>query len=143
MNIKCLRIQFKTLFRRPPQVKSSKSQIHAKFYKIPTIRFEDQQLTSFSGLLIFQVLFAKLNSQSLKRLQQLGPLRRPQKQRRSQKLLRHLLLKRYRKNRQKRGLCQSKQTLPVSFIESLARRSRLLSKWATRSKKTPLFVCLK
>lgn len=42
-------------------MKSSKSQIHAKFYKIPTIRFEDQQLTSFSGLLIFQVLFKRLN----------------------------------------------------------------------------------
>ena len=41
-------------------MKSSKSQIHAKFYKIPSIRFEDQQLTSFSGLLIFQVLFKRL-----------------------------------------------------------------------------------
>jgi len=42
-------------------VKSSKSQIHAKFHRIPTIRFEDQQLTSFSGLLIFQLLFKRLN----------------------------------------------------------------------------------
>jgi hypothetical protein len=42
-------------------VKSSKSQIHAKFHKIPTIRFEDHQLTSFSGLLIFQLLFKRLN----------------------------------------------------------------------------------
>ena len=50
-----------TLFRRPPQVKSSKSQIHVKFHRIPTIRFEDQQLTSFSGLLIFQLLFKRLN----------------------------------------------------------------------------------
>jgi hypothetical protein len=49
------------LFRRPPQVKSSKSQIHAKFHKIPQIRFEDQQLTSFSGLLIFQLLFKKID----------------------------------------------------------------------------------
>jgi hypothetical protein len=38
-----------TEFRRPPQVKSSKAQIFAKFLKIPTIRFEDQELTSFSG----------------------------------------------------------------------------------------------
>jgi len=38
-------------------VKSSKAQIVAKFHKIPVIRFEDQQLTSFSGLLIFQQLF--------------------------------------------------------------------------------------
>ena len=42
-------------------MKSSKSQIHAKFHSIPTIRFEDQQLTSFSGLLIFQLLFKRLN----------------------------------------------------------------------------------
>ena len=45
-----------TLFRRPPQVKSSKAQIQVKYHKIPTIRFEDQKLTSFSGLLIFQGL---------------------------------------------------------------------------------------
>jgi len=42
-------------------VKSSKAQIHAKFYKIPTIKFEDHKLTSFSGLLIFQLLFRRLN----------------------------------------------------------------------------------
>ena len=42
-------------------MKSSKSQIHAKFHRIPIIRFEDQQLTSFSGLLIFQLLFKRLN----------------------------------------------------------------------------------
>jgi hypothetical protein len=41
-------------------VKSSKAQIQAKFHKIPTLRFEDQQLTSFSGLLIFQQLFMRL-----------------------------------------------------------------------------------
>ena len=53
--------EIQTKFRRPPQVKSSKAQIHAKFHKIPVIRFEDQKLTSFSGLLIFQVLFMRLN----------------------------------------------------------------------------------
>ena len=42
-------------------MKSSKSQIQAKFHKIPLLKFEDQQLTSFSGLLIFQVLFQRLN----------------------------------------------------------------------------------
>jgi len=50
-----------TKFRRPPQVKSSKAQIQAKFHKIPAIRFEDQKLTSFSGLLIFQLLFMRMN----------------------------------------------------------------------------------
>jgi len=48
-------------FRRAPQVKSSKAQIQAKYHKIPTIRFEDQKLTSFSGLLIFQGLFKRMN----------------------------------------------------------------------------------
>ena len=41
-------------------MKSSKAEIHAKFHKIPVIRFEDQKLTSFSGLLVFQVLFGRL-----------------------------------------------------------------------------------
>ena len=42
-------------------MKSSKAQIQAKYHKIPVIRFEDQQLTSFSGLLIFQLLFKRIN----------------------------------------------------------------------------------
>jgi len=46
---------------RPPQVKSKKAQITAKFHKIPMIRSEDQQLTSFSGLLIFLLLFKRIN----------------------------------------------------------------------------------
>ena len=41
-------------------MKSSKAQIQAKFHKIPMIRFEHQRLTSFSGLLIFQVLFKRI-----------------------------------------------------------------------------------
>ena len=42
-------------------MKSSKAQIEAKIHKIPVIRFEDQRLTSFSGLLIFQALFKRMN----------------------------------------------------------------------------------
>jgi len=42
-------------------VRSSKAQIQAKFHKIPVIRFEDQQLTSFSGLLLFQQLFKRID----------------------------------------------------------------------------------
>jgi hypothetical protein len=45
-------------------VKSSKAQISGKFHKIPEIRFEDQRLTSFSGLLIFQALFTRLHFKS-------------------------------------------------------------------------------
>lgn len=42
-------------------MKSSKTQIQSSFHKIPFIRFEDQKLTSFSGLLIFQLLFRRMN----------------------------------------------------------------------------------
>ena len=42
-------------------MKSSKTQIQAKFHKIPVMRFEDQKLTSFSGLLIFQLLFKRID----------------------------------------------------------------------------------
>lgn len=41
-------------------MKSSKAQITAKFHKILMIRFEDQQIASFSGLLVFQLLFKRL-----------------------------------------------------------------------------------
>ena len=41
-------------------MKSSKTQIQAKFHKIPVIKFEDQKLTSFSGILIFQILFKQI-----------------------------------------------------------------------------------
>ena len=41
-------------------MKSSKAENHAKCHKIPVIQFEDQKLTSFSGLLIFQGLFKQI-----------------------------------------------------------------------------------
>ena len=41
-------------------MKSSKAEIQAKYHKIPVIRFEDEKLTFFSGLLIFQDLFSQL-----------------------------------------------------------------------------------
>ena len=41
-------------------MKSSKAQITTKCHKVPTLRFEDQQLTSFSRLLIFQLLFKRI-----------------------------------------------------------------------------------
>ena len=41
-------------------MKSSKSAIRRKTHALPTLRFEDQQLTSFSGLVIFQRLFEHL-----------------------------------------------------------------------------------
>ena len=61
MVIKRLYSKQSTQSIKPPQVKFSKSQIQVKFHKIPVMRFEDQKLTSFSGLLIFQLLFKRLD----------------------------------------------------------------------------------
>jgi hypothetical protein len=41
-------------------VKYSKSQIMSRAYKIPALKFEDQNLTSFAGLIIFQPLMLGL-----------------------------------------------------------------------------------
>jgi len=46
-------------------VKSSKAEIHAKFHKIPRLKFcEERRLTSYSGLVIFQALFRAMRLQS-------------------------------------------------------------------------------
>ena len=41
-------------------MKPSRSEIHCKTHKIPTLQFEDHALTSFSGLVVFQSLFVWL-----------------------------------------------------------------------------------
>ena len=41
-------------------MKSSKQQIVARFHKIPALQFEDQRLTSFGGVIVFQALFQHL-----------------------------------------------------------------------------------
>lgn len=46
-------------------MKYSKSAVHRKFHSLPELAFEDHRLTSFSGLIVFQALFAKLNLKSL------------------------------------------------------------------------------
>ena len=38
-------------------MKCSKASIHRKTHRIPEIQFEDQRLTSFAGLVLFQALF--------------------------------------------------------------------------------------
>mgnify|MGYP006935559546 CR=1 FL=1 len=53
--------EIQTKFRRPPQVKSSKAQIHAKYHEIPAICYENQRLISVAGLLIFQSLFTRMD----------------------------------------------------------------------------------
>src|SRR4030042_3208734 len=50
----------KNHIRRPPQVKYSKSKILSRVFKIPEIKFEDQRLTSFAGLVLYQPLFQQL-----------------------------------------------------------------------------------
>jgi hypothetical protein len=42
-------------------VKYSKKNIFSRMFKIPAIKFEDQQLTSFAGLIIYQPLLQNLN----------------------------------------------------------------------------------
>ena len=51
----------KTQIRRPPKVKYSKKNIFSRMFKIPVIKFEDHQLTSFAGLVIYQPLLQNLN----------------------------------------------------------------------------------
>ena len=41
-------------------MKCSKSAVHRKTHRIPEIRFEDQKLTSFAGLVVFQSLFSHI-----------------------------------------------------------------------------------
>jgi len=46
--------------RRPLIVKVSRSSIYCNTRSIPDLKFEDQQLTSFAGLVVFNVVFRKL-----------------------------------------------------------------------------------
>ena len=41
-------------------MKNSRADVHSKTFAIPKLRFEDQKLTSFSGLIVFQKLFTVL-----------------------------------------------------------------------------------
>ncbi len=41
-------------------MKCSRKEIYSRVHKIPEIKFEDQRLTSFAGLIIFQPLFSRL-----------------------------------------------------------------------------------
>ena len=38
-----------------------KQDILARFHKLPRLRFEDQRLTSFAGVIVFQLLFRRLD----------------------------------------------------------------------------------
>ena len=41
-------------------MKFSRNEINSRVHKVPEIRFEDQKLTSFAGLVVIQSLFARL-----------------------------------------------------------------------------------
>ena len=41
-------------------MKCSRAAIHRKTHRIPEIRFEDQKLTSFAGLVVYQPLFSRI-----------------------------------------------------------------------------------
>ena len=41
-------------------MKSSKQDNLARFHKVPVVQFEDQRLTSFGGVIVFQALFQHL-----------------------------------------------------------------------------------
>jgi len=46
-------------------VKSSKAHTHAKFHKIPRLRFDsEKKLTSYAGIVVFQALFIALQLRS-------------------------------------------------------------------------------
>jgi hypothetical protein len=46
-------------------MKSSKVGLHRKTQRIPEIRFEDQHLISFAGLILFQSLFTRIGLKKL------------------------------------------------------------------------------
>jgi hypothetical protein len=42
-------------------MKYSKTEINSKTHAVPDVRFDDQKLTSFGGLVIFQLMLKSLN----------------------------------------------------------------------------------
>lgn len=46
--------------RKAPRVRLTRKQVQARARKLPVLRFEDQRLTSYSGMVLFQALFRRL-----------------------------------------------------------------------------------
>ncbi len=42
-------------------MKCSKAAVHCKTHRIPEVRFEDQRLTSYAGLVLYQALFSRID----------------------------------------------------------------------------------
>jgi hypothetical protein len=47
--------------RKAPGVKVSKKQVQSQVHSLPVLRFEEQRLTSFSGMILFQALIQRLD----------------------------------------------------------------------------------
>ena len=60
----CFHHKNQTKYKKPFEMKYSKIAINSKTHAVPTIRFDEQHLTSFSGLVIFQLLLKALQLKS-------------------------------------------------------------------------------
>lgn len=60
----CFHHKNQTKDKKPFDMKYSKADISSKTHAIPTLRFDEQHLTSFSGLVIFQLLLKALQLKS-------------------------------------------------------------------------------
>ena len=58
--VKLLNANPATRPRETVAMKCSKAVVHRKTHRIPEIRFEDQRMTSFAGLVVFQSLFSRI-----------------------------------------------------------------------------------
>jgi len=47
--------------RKAPEVRLTRKQVQARARTLPVLRFEDQRLTSYSGMVLFQALFRRLD----------------------------------------------------------------------------------
>jgi hypothetical protein len=64
-------------------MKCSKAAVHRKTHRIPEIRFEDQKLASFAGIVVYQALFSHIGLK-----QQLSKRQKELRERRCSDLIR-------------------------------------------------------
>ncbi len=129
------RIKIKPTPERPLLMKLSRSQIRRRTHKIPALHFEDQRLTSFSGLLLFQALFARLDLKARLRSCFKSSSAIYDRSRLLLALVVHLLLG-YRKLRDARYYRNDpmvRRLLGLEQLPDVATMSRFLSEAATES----------
>lgn len=118
-------------------MKLSRQQVQRKTHALPDLQFEDQQLTSFAGLFLFQSLFQRLNLKQRLRdaFRHLHSNRAYDHGLAALSLVVHLLLG-YRQLRDSRYYCDDPMVLRVLGLDRLpdvATLSRLLASTDTRS----------